>query len=385
MRVINMMMRENLFANGIRITDGVLVFDLPLYKKRKLDRLFKKYGFTYNKYTLSGIPYYALIYRKRVGLMIGTIVLITLIYVSSSFVWRVNVIGNETLDDTKITEDLQELGFGVGSYIPSVDVKLLANEFLLSHPELAWMSINIIGNCVDIRVREAIIQEEPSDNGKGLPSVLVASRDGFIERIELENGEIIKNVGQTVREGETIISGVIEMADGSFRLVRSAAKVYAKTSHTFTVEIPYTRTVKNEVALENRQYSLIFFSSLINLPIVSSKPSQKALTHESTVYLTLPGDISLPVGIMTRRYYKTVEQEIMIDRSRAEELARREISRIISTEYHDSEVIAITRAPLECEDSYKLEVTLTCIENIAYEKVITTDDYIKNNTEKKDR
>ena len=75
----------------------------------------------------------------------------------------------------------------------------------------------------------------------------------------------------------------------------------------------------------------------------------------------------------------------MIDRSRAEELARREISRIISTEYHDSEVIAITRAPLECEDSYKLEVTLTCIENIAYEKVITTDDYIKNNTEKKDR
>lgn len=373
-RIINMMARESLGADSLHMVDGVLVFELPLFRKRRLDALFKRYGFSYDNCVKSGLPHYLYSYRRRAGLFIGVLILIATVYASSSFVWRINVIGNETLDDTEVTDGLEALGFRVGSYIPSVNVKLLANEYLLGHPELAWMSINIIGNCVDVRVREALSGND-EDIGKDTPSVLVASRDGFIERIELENGEIIKNVGQTVREGETLVSGVIETGDGAFRLVRASAKVFAKTAHTFTVKIPYSHTKQTETPLDTTEYSIIFFSKSIRLPARSRPAADEVKILESSSYLTLPGGIPLPVGILTRSFYSTQSEQVTLDPESAERLAREEIARIISKDYKDSEVIAITLTPLESKDSYTLEVILTCIENIASEKVITTDDY----------
>ena len=377
--IINLLSRSRISADVVSLGDTSVAFDVPYFQRKRVIALFKKHGLSFEKTELFGSPLYFHRYKLRWGLILGCAAMIFIVYLSSSVVWRINVIGNETLDDEIILEGLSQLDFGIGSYIPSVNVKILANEYLLSRDELAWMSINIIGNCVDIRVKESVYpsREEADPNEEGLPSSIIAKEDGYIERIVLENGEIIRNVGSCVRKGETVVSGMVAKEDGSFYLVRSSAKVYAKTSHSFTVSIPLTQSVEKEIPLGVKQRRLVFFSRVFDLPFGSNTASgENEYTKSYTEYLTLPQGSSLPIGITTVNLFRKESQEKAISEEEAYRLALAELSEIIDGKYADCEVLGITKEPDVKDGIYCLDITLICLENIAKEQIITSKDFL---------
>ena len=370
---LNMLIRENINTYGMHKEGDILVFDIPLFGYRRLKGLFSKYSLPFPMPEPCGIPSYLPRYKKRWGLFVGVLALFAIVYLSSVFVWRINIIGNETIRDGDIISDLNEMGFGVGSFIPSVNVKLLCNKYLLQNDKLSWVGINIVGNCVDVRVRETLGKkdETPPD---GTPSVIIAASDGFIERIVLKNGEIIQNVGSAVRKGDTIISGVVESPDGTFRLVRSEAEVYAKTTHSFCIDIPLETVFTVEKEYPQSSKSLLFFSKLFALP---SKAPQgdNLISRVGTEYLTLFGNITLPVGLVTKTYYSLENRSQKITEKEAAKLARAELAAKTAAEFAGADILAISLNETTDDSTYHLEVTVYCIENIALEQKIVGKDF----------
>ena len=373
-KALNLLRCSSYNIGSLRCDGDTLIFDSPFFEAKKIGILLCGHGisFTVEK---SGMPEIISRYKTRWGCILGCALLICTVYASSLFVWKINVIGNVTLSDAQILEGLSELDFKVGTFIPNINVKLLSNEYLLNDRSLSWMSINIIGNCVDVRVKESSASFDSDDryNPNGLPSVIVASYDGYIERIELGGGVIIKGSGSSVRKGETIISGLMEKEDGSFRLVRSEAKVIAKTSHSFSVSIPFEQTLETLIPLEKPSYRFIFFSNHLRLPFFQvPKDADPSLTQTRTEFFPLPDGNYLPIGLITEQYYQSSTEHITIDEERAQSLARKEISDIIENKYSHCEVLAITGNPKISDTHYTVEITLVCLEDIGQERIIAS-------------
>jgi len=351
----------------VRSQNGGAVFDLLSFSKRKTLKTLESAGFCEVSSADLGLPFLLFRYRKRWGIIAGLSLFVFIVYFSSCFVWRIDVIGNNMTDDKTITEELEKLGFGVGTYIPDIKVKLICNEYMLEHDDVAWMSINIIGTHADVRVREAVSPGKRDDIS--LPSDITAARDGFIERIELRNGQIMIGSGSTVRAGETVVSGVVESADGRYRLVRSDAKVFAKTTHEFTISVPYTQVERERTESERKSYSIVFFSNFFS--IIDRSGSFEGYESERTVsYISLPDGLSLPVGIAVTAYYSYSENCSVIDEQIASEIARRELAELISAELGDAEIVSITREISSEGDAYLLKASVCCIEDIAKERFI---------------
>ena len=360
-------------SRNIRKDGDTVVFDISRLALSKTLKLLNEGGYTNARRESRGLPARLYRYRKRWGLYAGVVIFIFIVWFSSCFVWKINIVGNEKIDDQSIIEGLDRLGFRVGSFIPSVNVKLLCNDFMLENDGVAWMSINIIGTHADVRVREALDPKGESESS--LPSVITAKRDGFIERIELSNGQIIIKSGSSVREGETIVSGVVEKKYGGFRLVRSSAKIYAKTTHEYSVFIPFAQEEEQKRTAHKADYSIVFFSSSFSLP---GRPTGEFEEETTTRYLSLPGGITLPFGISKTEYYDVILSETTIDSTRAASLAEKELARLISDELSEAEILSITKDVKESGDGCTLNAVVCCIEDIGQERPLFADDYGAN-------
>ena len=141
--------------------------------------------------------------KGRIGLYIGMIfMLVTLIY-SSNIVWCINVEGNRKLTDDEIINELHNVGFDLGDYVPKIDYDKLQNKVLLNSDDLAWISININGNVANVKVKEKLHNEK--ENKKVLYSNIVAKSDGYITSISVIDGKKAVNIGNVVKKGEILI------------------------------------------------------------------------------------------------------------------------------------------------------------------------------------
>ena len=95
-------------------------------------------------------------YKSRCGVLVGAFFLIISMFTSSKFVWRIDIDGNLHVSDEEITKCLENVGFRLGTFIPSVDYDTLHNEFLLECDDVAWISVNVVGNVAKVLVRERI-------------------------------------------------------------------------------------------------------------------------------------------------------------------------------------------------------------------------------------
>jgi similar to stage IV sporulation protein len=77
-----------------------------------------------------GLPHLLHRYRHRPGILAGLLLFIATLCISSMFIWNVEIEGAENIPEEEIIGKLEELGCGVGSFIPSIDFYALCNRYL---------------------------------------------------------------------------------------------------------------------------------------------------------------------------------------------------------------------------------------------------------------
>lgn len=304
--------------------------------------------------------------KERIGLVVGTLLAVLLIILSGLFVWDVQVSGNESLTEGEILEELRACGFGVGSYLPSLRVREIENRVLMLSESIGWLSINVEGTVARVQVIEHLSENRNTevDSSKN-PANLVAACDGQIEYVELYRGNVVITVGQAVKKGELLVSGLYESQTGGLRYTRAFGRVMARTERTFEIEIPllFEEKVYDEPYLQEIELSFFNFSHKIFKNSGNSDILCDIIKYNAN--LGQLGNNRLPVSASRIEVHPYHLEQRERSAEQALELCYAELSERLASLSGEVQLLQKEIVTEVGETSVTLVCTLTCIENIA--------------------
>ena len=309
-------------------------------------------------------------YRKRKGLLVGFLMATALLVLSSLFVWDIKIEGADVIHEKVIMEALEKRGVYLGTFIPSLDTEITEQALILDVEGLSYVSINLRGTVAHVEIRERHNETEIID--RQTPSNLIATADGQIEALQITGGVATVKLGETVRKGDLLVSGIIDSAALGYRLVRARGEVLARTTKTYQANIPYETTEKVYTGKFFSQKSVKFFSKTIKLFGKDSISTSSCDKIESEKRIYLFGFIALPIFITETHF---AEYELLpktLTREEALRLAGKQILAMRETELSDAEILGIYTSVNEDGNTLQLIQQVECIIDITEEIKIET-------------
>ncbi len=367
------------YENFQNLPDGGISLRFSLRAARALRGICAEYGIPLEKRGEGGLPILLRRLLRRMGLAAGFFLGLSLFLASQSVFWDIRISGNETISDHAVRESLAACGLTVGTPIRGFEADVTENNVLLYDDRLAWLSVNRKGTVAYVEVREAVKSPKADPD---TPRDMVAAIGGVIEYIELEAGNVRVKAGQIVGEGDILVSGIYDSAQLGVRVESAKARVYARTTRVFSVEIPLSYEQKTYItdshstnATVCQEKSLIFFGNHIKFSKKTGNPEVFCDTIETERSWGLTGGVGFPISTRTVWYLPYEMTPATRTYAEAEELAYFELAKYIAALPGGAQLIGKTVTVRHREESLTLTCTLTAIEDIATERVIEVEEY----------
>ena len=317
-----------------------------------------------------GIPVFVRRYRGRFGVAVGALAFVLTVFVMSQFIWSVEITGLDRISQTELTEDLREEGFYVGAFKPSLDFDEVTRNVMIRNKDVGWMAINVTGSYASVELKEE--QLPPAVEDIYSPCNIKASCDGTVIRTEIREGKSLIIEGSGVIKDQLLVSGVITDAFGGTQFVHSDAVIEAKTEHTatFAIEKCCENLIFSGEVRERKKLNFLGWEVPLNFVSPSMPDYADRSRQENLRFL----DVSMPVGVTTDRLSGFEKQERDIDSEQAEKILKKQSDLFELFSLSDCEVTDREYSYSDANDKYCLEVTYSCIENIAYQSPIDLED-----------
>lgn len=294
-----------------------LYFTVPERRLARVQALAERCACTLEVVRRGGAPRLVRRVRRRWLLASLLAVCVAAVLVSSLFVWDIEVTGNETVSAGEILRELEGCGVRIGSYWPAFSSDLIRNRMILEIPELRWLTVNIRGSCAEVIVREKEPKPEVVDNDEAVS--IYAGATGFILHMQVLGGEAQVAAGDTVTQGELLVSGAVRDLGGGVRPAHALAQIRARTWHELTAEAPLTRTVKAGAGRARTRWALVVGKKRINF-YQSSGISDAECDKINVEYpFSVPCVFALPFTLVRERVrpYETQETGLPAEQVRA--------------------------------------------------------------------
>ncbi len=311
-----------------------------------------------------GVPIFFHRYRCRAGLALGVLLAALLLHIFSSILWDVRVHGNSSVSTTQIVDELAQCGLQIGTSLDrkKIDSREIENRLLRLSPDIAWVSVNIRGTVATVQVREKQIAESAIDGGL---FNLVAAYDGIIEDVRLLSGEVVVDVGQQVRKGELLISGVRDSATQGFMIEGARGEVMARTEHTEVVQIPLQIEEKVFTGEDFCEKSIFFFGKSIKFSKNTGIMGGSCDTIYTMKNWTLPTGEILPIGTETVAFRPYTLHSAVRTREQAYALAVTQLEEMLQASAADALLLSKTIRVSYSETHCTLVCEYSCLRNIA--------------------
>lgn len=357
--------------SSLRRSGDTLTFTLQYSDCRLLDRIFAEHGVSAEIVDSRGLAYLLHRYKKRIGIPMGIVLFFAVLWLSEQFIWTIDVVGSEDVSKSEILSRLDELGCGVGTYIPAIDFDYLHNQFLLENDDIAWIAVNVQGTRAVVEVREMMSPEKAPD--ESVPYNLVAAEDGIIEYIEILRGGQVAHVDELVREGELLASGIEQMKHG-LRLVHARGMVLAEVKRTVTVEVPLETVEKKLTGREFSEKYLNFFGISMKLFANTGNLSAECDKIERDTRLCFFGTVEVPITVHEVVYREYVDTAVTLNEDEARAEAYRQLRERCAETLQRCELVAREINAGMRGGSYVVECEMRVVTDIAREIPIYTKE-----------
>ena len=310
-----------------------------------------------------GLPFVFSKYRRRKAFFAGAVLFFVLINVLASFVWSIEITGNEKLDTVFLENALAANGIKTGALKYRIDTRRAVDRMMLEIGRLSWISINIKGTKVKVQVRER--KDIPEIVPRHIPCDIVAQKDGIIRQVIAKEGIEAVAEGDTVKKGQVLISGRVPVkGDEKYRLVHALGTVRARTWYEDEAPVMFTRTETLRTGRVIRDHSLVLFSK--ELDLVRRKVGfSEYVTDEVRKKLTIGDDLVFPFEWVTVNYYEVATMEAHISEEDARETAAREAyEKALGRVPEEAEIVKENVYFTEQDGKLTARAVLECIENI---------------------
>jgi len=303
--------------------------------------------------------------KRRIGFGIGFALCVILLAVSSLYIWDIDIKGNSSVPDGRIIAALEESGLSYGSFRLDISSDLLRSEVLLRLPELSWISVNIRSSRAEVLVHERVEKPDIVDEHKCAD--VIAAKSGVITKVSALEGKSLCALGDTVIEGDTLISGTMDSETGDDRLVHARGEIEARTWYEISAVAPLYECMKTDSGKTERNIGLGISKKLVK---ISSDSRNQCISCDKIIKYkkaALRNAFVLPVAVLSEKSTERYPELCSVDASAAGERLKETLLEELQCEIGDGEIVEHNFSVIN--DGEKLTVTLRaeCLEEISEE------------------
>ncbi len=325
-KVLNLCEKNKISIWNICFKKGKICCKINVRDFKKLPKIFKKQGVRLHILSRSGLPFFTNKYKRRFGIFAGILIFIFTLNFLSSFVWVIEVQGNKTVNSNEIITLCREIGIKEGIKINKLDAKNKAQELLLKSDKLSWASFNVTGCVLTVDVTEIKEKDETDLSATNL----IADSDGIIKHIDVTVGNCVVKVGDTVKKGDVLVSGIIE-SENDTKFVKSRGKIIADTVNAVTLTQDYNFKESRLTGKQKTKNVLEIFTLKIPLYLGREKGEYDSETFcKNITFLGRP----LPIKMHTKRFIFKETQKAKI----SYESAIKRLEKKIEKQYPNAEI-----------------------------------------------
>ena len=252
-RFISKVQYLNINILDIKYENNYVYLKIDSKYLEKLNKYLVSYKF--RVVNVTGIYKVIELLKKNYIFVICLFIGIILFLVFSNMIVKINIIHENKDIREIISDELDEYGITVLSFKKSYsELDKIREEILDKYPDkLDWMEFDVNGMVLNVRIEERIITDT-SKSDKVCD--LVATKSGVINDILVSEGEVKVNINDYVREGDTLVSGVITYNEEDKRYTCASGRIYATTWYTASVSIPLE--YKEYVETGKKKYNIVW-------------------------------------------------------------------------------------------------------------------------------
>lgn len=370
-RFLNMVVHKDIRIWDIYYTKGIIVSKISINDFKKLKPLAKKTNIKYKIINKYGAPFFIYKHRKRKILFLGIPLCLMFLYVLTSFVWAISIIGYDKINHDNIINALNENGLTIGSFKHNINKLAIEDKLLEIFNEMSFVNININGTRATVTIAESIPQVEIID--RVTPSNLVSNNYGIVHSVHVSSGEAVVVPGDVVSFGDLLVTGMVvdENVENATHLIHAIAEIYAYVYYNISFTILDEQTTQHLTGNTTSVYSFNFLGYNLTLPsFVQNFQNYDTIT--SRRFLNFGYYYPLPFALITTTKREYALQTSIITEEQTNEIAIKQINNILTTYFPFA--IDIIQKQITKEKTYNgtyINAIITTIQNISKEEEIT--------------
>jgi len=348
----------------------------------RLEELSQKTGTKIVAKAVLGLPYMMLRLKKRILLVLGGILFVASLLLLTSFVWRIDIVGTQRIDNGEIMAFLEENGLAFGSLRRNIAYREIESALILEFSDIAHVSLNITGTRALLSITEAIATEEFLDTSQ--PADIVSKKDAVIVYMATTAGQPHFVPGDVVRAGDVVVGGRLVLGSAeegnlSYAYTHAVSEVWGRVYYAMEIEIPLTYFEKTFTNRVSRGYTIQIGGGSFNLPRLFGEDGGDFLyyiTIENHWQLQFGENLPLPFRRVATNQYELTRHLRTRSTDAAKDLAIEFANRRIYEELGaETEILDKQIVFSENERSLLAEVFLIAIERIDLLQPLDMRDY----------
>ena len=317
-----------------------------------------------------GWPFFRNKYRKRIGFLIGIAAFLSVIYCFSFYIWNVKVSGNENLSTDEVLQTVRDLGIYPGVSKRSINFPQAEQMAMIRLKDVAWMSINVSGSCVNVSLKEKA--KQPELVSKGEPCNIVAKCNGQIEKVETYSGTACVNTNDVVTQGQLLISGIVENLNSENSFVCAEGKVFAKVRKNIVQSIEINQTKSKDTGKVIKKYDFYVFG--MKIPVGHHKNTDENYRLEEKESKPVVFGMELPFKMKKDIYYEQSYEDISLSEEEAYSELEKNINDKENQELAECEILEKSSSKYVEGEKAVINNTYICMENIGKKEKILFED-----------
>lgn len=366
-RFINNCINNKVFLWSIkRINSTLVTANIGIGEFKKIRAIARKTKCKVSINSKKGLPIILNRYRKRKLLLLILIPIFFCVLITSTYIWNIEISGINNIEESEILSQLADEGIDIGKKKSGIDTKTVINNIRLKRNDISWMSIDMKGTNIIIKIVEA--DEKPNLINENEYCNIVAKQKGIITKITADTGTALVKVGDVVEEGDILIGGYMEGKYTDTRYVHAKGNVEARIWYTKKLESKFTREITEETGITENKYSINFNNFKINL--YKSIPNfENYDTINETNKIQIFNNFYLPIEITKTTYVEQKTTNITYGKEELKEILIEELEKQFEAEdINKLNVINKVVNFYEKENSIEIEMTYEVKNNIGIEE-----------------
>lgn len=337
-RFINLCAKNNIRLEEIRRTDKYVYAYARGFCESRIKELAAKADTEVTIIEKSGLFYKFIHYRNRIAFFLMPFILLIVLFILSRYIWSVEITGNRFITNDILYSYLELQNWSYGCPISGMIPEDMERQMREDFPVITWVNVVIKGTClrIDIKENEYAAAGQPADtvHSPGRYRNIVSGEQGIVSSIITRSGIPLCREGDTVSQGQILVSGEIPIYNNtgdtiiSHRYVDADADIMLQYCISYLDFEPHEISVKEYTGMEKESFYIMTHTGGLDLKN-SDNPFETYDIYSTEYQLRCMDNFYLPCYYGKIEYRETVFHNVYRDDYQVTEILEQNYSRYL--------------------------------------------------------